>query len=228
MGTGLLDGGATNPLRRGSPQELAESEVVLVELAHGTVELRQHPLTGCILTEKHVEPIVPLRGLIDLGYVIKWSSAGCEIRHPTRGTINCWLRSGCPVVSEPHALALISEIEAVERAKRGFPTMNVELLDEVSEWWSQRFPEVPKRVWRFMAGQNGTWNASELPWNRAQRRRHATAKALIIHLYSGADSKEWRDHWPDDVEVITVDVREGQNAHHAATWGYLQEGSLVL
>ena len=104
MGTGLLDGGATNPLRRGSPQELAESEVVLVELAHGTVELRQHPLTGCILTEKHVEPIVPLRGLIDLGYVIKWSSAGCEIRHPTRGTINCWLRSGCPVVSEPHAL----------------------------------------------------------------------------------------------------------------------------
>ena len=221
MGTGLLDGGATNPLRRGSPQELAESEVVLVELAHGTVELRQHPLTGCILTEKHVEPIVPLRGLIDLGYVIKWSSAGCEIRHPTRGTINCWLRSGCPVVSEPHALALISEIEAVERAKRGFPTMNVELLDEVSEWWSQRFPEVPKRVWRFMAGQNGTWNASELPWNRAQRRRHATAKALIIHLYSGADSKEWRDHWPDDVEVITVDVREGQNAHHAATWGYL-------
>ena len=221
MGTGLLDGGATNPLRRGSPQELAESEVVLVELAHGTVELRQHPLTGCILTEKHVEPIVPLRGLIDLGYVIKWSSAGCEIRHSTRGTINCWLRSGCPVVSEPHALALISEIEAVERAKRGFPTMNVELLDEVSEWWSQRFPEVPKRVWRFMAGQNGTWNASELPWNRAQRRRHATAKALIIHLYSGADSKEWRDHWPDDVEVITVDVREGQNAHHAATWGYL-------
>ena len=49
--TGLLDGGATNALRRGSPKELAESDDVLVELAHGSVELKQHPLTGTILTE---------------------------------------------------------------------------------------------------------------------------------------------------------------------------------
>ena len=37
--TGLLDGGATHALRRGNPQELANSETVLVELAHGSVEL---------------------------------------------------------------------------------------------------------------------------------------------------------------------------------------------
>ncbi len=98
--TGLLDGGATHALRRGNPQELANSEKVLVELAHGSVELKQHPLTGTILTDHAVEPIVPLRGLIDLGFVIKWGSQGCEIKHPSRGTINCWLRNGCPVVSE--------------------------------------------------------------------------------------------------------------------------------
>ena len=98
--TGLLDGGATNALRRESPKELAESDDVLVELAHGSVELKQHPLTGTILTEHAVEPIVPLRGLIELGFVIKWGAQGCEIKHPSKGTIQCWLRNGCPVVSE--------------------------------------------------------------------------------------------------------------------------------
>ena len=116
--TGLLDGGATNALRRGTPQELAESEGVVVELAHGTVELKQHPITGTILTDHMVEPIVPLRGLIDLGFTIKWNSTGCEIKHPSRGTINCWLRNGCPVVSEAHAIGLIHDIERMETAKR--------------------------------------------------------------------------------------------------------------
>ena len=98
--TGLLDGGATNALRRGSPKELAESDDVLVELAHGSVELKQYPLTGTILTKYSVEPLVPLRGLIELGFVIKWGAQGCEIKHPSKGTIQCWLRNGCPVVSE--------------------------------------------------------------------------------------------------------------------------------
>ena len=56
----------TNALRRGTPQELADADPVLVELAHGSVELSQHALTGTILIEHAVEPIVPLRGLVDL------------------------------------------------------------------------------------------------------------------------------------------------------------------
>ena len=61
--TGLLDGGAAHALRRGTPQELETSDPVEVELAHGSIELRQHPITGTILTDHAVEPIVPLRGL---------------------------------------------------------------------------------------------------------------------------------------------------------------------
>ena len=90
------------------------------------------------------------------------------------------------------------------------------------EWWSQRFPEVPQKGLEVHGWSK--WALGTLRSCRGIGPRDvaiATAKALIIHLYSGADSKEWRDHWPDDVEVITVDVREGQNAHHAATWGYL-------
>ena len=180
--TGLLDGGATNALRRGTPKELAEADPVVVELAHGSVELKQHALTGTILTEHAVEPIVPLRGLIDLGFVIKWSTHGCEIKHPSRGTIQCWLRNGCPVVSEKHALGLIHDIESLELAKR-IPSESPETVSETAhEWWSQRFPNVPKRIWRYMKGQGVETPGVHLPWNRAQRRRHAQAKAIVIHF----------------------------------------------
>ena len=162
--TGLLDGGATNALRRGTPKELAEADPVVVELAHGSVELKQHALTGTILTEHAVEPIVPLRGLIDLGFVIKWSTHGCEIKHPSRGTIQCWLRNGCPVVSEKHALGLIHDIESLELAKR-IPSESPETVSETAhEWWSQRFPNVPKRIWRYMKGQGVETPGVHLPW----------------------------------------------------------------
>ena len=220
--TGLLDGGATNALRRGTPQELAESETVVVELAHGSTNLKQHPITGTILTDHIVEPIVPLRGLIDLGFAIRWSSQGCEIKHPSRGTINCWLRNGCPVVSEKHALGLISDLEGFERAKR-FPVGGFDgsIAGNVQDWWSNHFPEVPKRIWNFMKGQGEPMSAHHLPWNRAQRRRYAQAKAVIIHLFAGEAAKEWCEELPTGVEMLTVDIRDGQNLHDAAVWSYV-------
>ena len=112
--TGLLDGRATHPLRRGTPQELSVAEDVVVELAHGSITLKQHPITGTIFSDRAIEPIVPLRSLIELNYSIRWSSSGCEIRHPTRGTIECWLRNGCPTVTEQNALSLIADIERLK------------------------------------------------------------------------------------------------------------------
>ena len=63
---GLLDGGANHPLRKGSRQEIEEAEEVPIDLAHGRVWLRQHPVTGIVLVEGHIEPIVPVRGRIEL------------------------------------------------------------------------------------------------------------------------------------------------------------------
>ena len=219
--TGLLDGGATHALRRGTPQELELSDPVEVELAHGSIELRQHPITGTIFTDHAVEPIVPLRGLIELGFVIKWSSQGCEIRHPSRGTINCWLRNGCPVVSEGHALGLIQDIENMESAKKIPLGVHGPPSDEVYQWWTHHFPLVPQRIWKYMKGQGEEMEGLHVPWNRAQRRRHSAAKAIVIHLYAGEASKEWHEHWPSNMEMITLDVRDGQNIHDAATWAYL-------
>ena len=82
---GLLDGGATHPLRTGLPGELEKAELVPVDLAHGRASLKQDPVTGTILVEAGIEPIVPVRGLIDLGYKLQWSRSGCVIVHPKRG-----------------------------------------------------------------------------------------------------------------------------------------------
>ena len=185
VATGLLDGGATNQLRRGTKAEIAAAVEVTVELAHGCVQLHQDRESGTILTENDVELIVPLRGLIELGYAIKWSATGCEVRHPSRGRIRCWLRGGCPVVEESHALALIGEIEQMEREKKKTALRDEETSEEVVKWWSTRFPEVPSRVWKFMAGQEVEPDPHRLPWNRHQRKRHKRAKALIIHRWKG-------------------------------------------
>ena len=147
---------------------------------------------------------MPLRGLIDLGFVIKWSSNGCEIKHPVRGTIQCWLRNGCPVVSEKHALGLIPDVESMELAKRIPVDTQGSMSESVSEWWSSRFPDVPKRIWGYMKGQGIDTQGSHLPWNRAQRRRHAQAKAIVIHLYAGEASKDWDQNWPSDVELVSL------------------------
>ena len=60
-----------------------------------------------------------------------------------------------------------------------------------------------------------------LCWNCAQRRRHSQAKALVIHLYAGGSYKEWDHGWPSGLEVVTLDVLNGQNVHNPATWSYI-------
>ena len=75
-------------------------------------------MNGTVQSETPVDPIVPFRGLVDFGCTITWSCAGCVVKHPRLGKIECWLRSGCPVVRKDHALALITEIECMDTKKR--------------------------------------------------------------------------------------------------------------
>ena len=83
---------------------------------------------------------------------------------------------------------------------------------------SKLFPHVPKRIWGYMNVVETESQGVHLPWNRAPRRRHAQAKAIVIHLYAGEASKDWEKDWPLGVEIITLDVRDGQNVHGPATW----------
>ena len=140
--TGLLDGGATHPLRQGTSDEIKNAVQVTVELAHGAAQLYQNPMNGTLLSEGPVEPIVPLRGLAELGYTITWSRAGCAVKHPRLGKIKCWERSGCPVVRRDHALALITEIERMDTEKRNDRRFTREEANKVSTKIS-RFKKEP-------------------------------------------------------------------------------------
>ena len=140
--TGLLDGGTTHPLRQGTSDEIKNAEQVTVELAHGAAQLYQNPMNGTLLSEGPVEPIVPLRGLAELGFTITWSRAGCAVKHPRLGKIKCWERSGCPVVRRNHALALITEIERMDTEKRNDRRFMREKTNKVSTKIS-RFKKEP-------------------------------------------------------------------------------------
>ena len=223
--TGLLDGGATNALRFGSPLEIKEANLVTVELASGTTQLYQHPLTGTLLSSVPVEPIVPLRGLVSLGFKIQWDKRGFVVHHPVHGKLACWLRNGCPVVKEKHALQLIHDIEQSELRKTNGPRVAAESVSgDVVNWWKQHFPEVPEGVVNYMVGQHeGIPDGSKLPWNRHARRRFEKSKALVIHLFSGENPKFWKTGWPQGVEVLTLDnkVDPQQDLHDPAVWSYL-------
>lgn len=224
--TGLLDGGATNALGWGSEREIAEAVKVTVELASGSTELWHCVSTGTLLSSVEVEPIVPLRGLVDLDDQISWNSEGCVISHPKHGRIRCWLRNGCPVVQESHALALIAEIEDQERLRRLGPGLALgQVSDATRKWWKERFPLVPDDVLQFMVGQGEKPDPNLLPWNRKLRKRFEHAQGLIIHLYAGNSTacKEWDRGWPSGIEMISVDIRTDRHMdmNDKNVWGYL-------
>ena len=72
----LVDGGATHALRRGTKEELARSSPITVELAKGSTTLFRMPGCSTLFADEEVEPIIPVRLLIDHGYQIKWDRAG--------------------------------------------------------------------------------------------------------------------------------------------------------
>ena len=100
----LLDGGATHGLRRGLPHELEGAEMVTVELAHMGVR----PCSGKVDVARcwrrrrlnHPRPSAD-RGRL---YQLKWSSSEVSIWHPTKGSIKCWRRQGCPVMDRDYGL----------------------------------------------------------------------------------------------------------------------------
>ena len=133
----LIDGGATHPLRQGEPQELLDAEPVTVELAFGSTTLFKKKGCSTLLTKEAIEPILPVRMLINHGYKVSWTASSCAISHPTKGTLRSWRRHGCPVMKQEEALELLHEMEEVEMAQQ--------IDDETLEFWEKWYPQVPRK-----------------------------------------------------------------------------------
>ena len=85
------------PLRQGTSDEIKKAVQVMVELAHGATQLYQNPMNGTLPSETPLEPTLTLRGLVELGYTITWSRAGCVVKHTRLAKIECcevWMSSG--------------------------------------------------------------------------------------------------------------------------------------
>ncbi|CAK9084612.1 Putative transposon protein [Durusdinium trenchii] len=123
-----------------------------------------------LLTKDNVEVIVPLHRLVKLGYRLQWTSAGVKITHPQSGRIECALRGGCPVLSEKQALALLDIMEKEDKGE-------LMLDEEIRNWWSSRFPDVPQEVWNHMRGPHGYGEDQPSRSRAVERGRAALAEA---------------------------------------------------
>lgn len=130
----LLDGGATHALRQAKPSELGDLRPVEVEMAVGKVTLHKVPYHDTLLSLEPVEPIIPLRVLVDEGFTITWSRNGCEIEHPRYAKLACTCQQGCPVMVRSEAL----NTRALEQ-KKGV-THPYEPTPRELDWWRERFP----------------------------------------------------------------------------------------
>ncbi len=161
---------------------------------------------------------------MDLGYKIHWAASGCVIHHPIQGKLARWLRNGCPVVRENHAMKLIWEIEKHETEKRSAPKLASECVGvDVVNWWKKEFPEVPPQVVDYMKGQTDPKPlGSEVPWNRGCRKRLDSVKAIVIHPFA-ENSGYWKKGWPEGVEVLTIDIKDNpqQDLNNPKVWSYV-------
>ena len=118
---GLLDSGATHPMRAARPgEDLSACESVRVTLADGhQVDMVMTPKGIMVVENGDVEPIVPMSMVAgELGYVITWKKGSMQVEHPRKGALKVIMRNGCPQIPKKKALQLIQELEGGKKMKK--------------------------------------------------------------------------------------------------------------
>ena len=224
---GLLDGGATHPLRTVKDAEWETARPTTVEMAVGTLELRVSPL-GTILTRDDVIPICPLGMLVEkIGCRVDWTAGQCRVTHPVRGLIRTTLEGNCPVVEESLCLDLIEELEnhqsdrlqqalAIRALNLGVPGDALEIASsvwgderELIDWLRDRFGDWPEHLMRralpVRCDRIPEGSHSFLSLNRRHRRGIEKARSVILHLFPGRDTEFKLDGLGSRTVVIRID-----------------------
>ena len=188
--SGLLDSGATHPLRPVRKNERLDHypkvQVILAGDQQVTMSLAP---TGVIIGGPGAEPIVPM-GLLTrvLNCKINWDGEALQVLHPTMGLLDVVIKEGCPMVSQDLALRLIEEIESM--ATVVMKAFNVNENQETQ--WIQRlvhehpvFRDLPPHLQQALV-ETPASNIVPLGNRRTQKlwKKHGA----LVHLFSGENS----------------------------------------
>ena len=188
---GLIDSGATHPLRPLRPtDDLTRMRTVNVTLANGgkTALLMS---TGKVMVtpQMQVEPIVPMGRLMQMGCKMTWDAEEMTLHHPWRGRIKVKVIAGCPQVSRQLALELIGEMEHEdEQMKMKLNKLEEDVRAKEGDWLLKLveghpvLSSLPQHIRDSLVLQPGEW--SDLPMNRHQRKR-MKKNGMTCHLFAG-------------------------------------------
>ena len=223
---GLLDSGATHPLRsKKRGEDLRGYREILVALACGKqIPLRMSPGGVMVTQDEKAEPIVPLGRMVKtLRCRIEWKEEdGLIIHHPTRGEIQTVDRGGCPHVSKKLALQLIDELEeaVLGREEADGEMKKLEEDEDREEKWIRDFVEchpvlssLPNWIKSQLIGRPS--QTPRFPKTNKRRRKRWYKYGLTVHLYSGEEegytlTRAVKEQGGNEELVLEVDVKNGQ------------------
>ena len=232
---GLLDSGATNPLRPLKPGEDATSyRQVEVALANGGKTQLAITRGGTLVSpDLDIEPIVPMGLLIGvLGCKATWEEGGITVIHPKIGRLPINQSEGCPQVTRQLALQLIEEIED---EKLCIGEVASDFTKE--EAWLERLikehpvlSSLPSWIQEGLKCEVGEWN--HLPCNKRMRKR-MKRDGYLLHLFAGPDQgftlhRAWHQVGGESWQLLEVDVERGEehNLLKAKLYGGLMRTAL--
>ena len=214
---GLLDSGATHPLRPSKKgEDKSTYRVVQVSLADGqVVDMPISPGGSMVSDDDDIEPIVPMGLLTEaLGCTVSWSKDQLQVHHPRRGKLPVDQKDGCPQLPRGVALGLIEEIEQV---KKGIKFKEDDSFHDEVQWMKHFveahpvFRRLPEEIKNSLVVKPGEW--SSLPANR-RRRKAMKRDGFICHLYAGEEEgftlqRAWKQVGGDEKELLEVDKKRG-------------------
>ncbi len=232
--TMLLDGGATHCLRCAKDdQEWQDAEVTTVQLAAGSIQLRQDKESGTLLTlDRAAQPIIPLVDLTRIGVEIAWTTESCRMVRADGRVLPTHLDGGCPVISKKEGEKLMQEIEAYHRHRCGL--RRVYAYTDASgdglcgEEDAKRclelkamFPNIPAYIAERIPG-TVDFDVNKIPLNRRQRKRVEEATTLVLHVFSGKNTRAWTSMEGEGLVILCVELEKGANLLNDDLYGWLE------
>lgn len=214
---GLLDSGATHPLRAKKPGEkIHHLPRVRVTLA-GDREVQMHLTpTGVIVGDHGTEPIVPMGMLTGvLQCTVTWDAEGLKVSHPTMGMLDVKVDNGCPMVTQSTALSLIEQIEKkVSMAVKSLKGSHTGEKDWIASVAHEHpvFQRLPERLKQCLIEDPAD---DILPLGNRRQRKFWRKNGVMIHAFSGKNEgytlgRAYKEIGGDPRAIYEFDLLHGE------------------